>query len=747
MHGPDDSVPDIQRPTRIIDCYPLGGALEDAEVVNRILANGNVAAINYSGGSTTKNCNTSSELFKDTVNQGIALIAAVGNGGANTRVAHPACNPHVIAVGSTDFLGESIKNYTNQVGNIDFFANDFISDAYTDAPTQGTSYAAPKIAGAFATVRQALLEAGVPTSPEVVAQAKFALTTAAFNLGKSIIHTNPQTGEAREVPIIDFLVIAEAVRCVADGSCLIDTGNGIFDQIDYFDGGQYGSTYGDLASSDYSFDIDFDNLAVGFKNAQGDADVSSLILAKSSSSDAPSERDVVLSFDSKMASNSFNGLKIYINGSQRKSIPIFLNEKSFSFVFNRKLFGSGKNTIRIEPTFSSRNWGISNVKAEFTPIVRMNLNEVNSNEYGSDETPERPSGMRISFELESIQSDIQFSVRSKDVSSNDELTIYINGTEHSNLSKSPITGYNAGDLLTFVENDLLVGLNVIEIVQKSGAVRWGVKDMIIAGQGSKPTLQLGDTLNGQYGNNYGTNQHVLTLEAEFQAMVEHDHVFSWSAYDIESFGDLDVYVNNSLIKSVNTSGNARLGAKESITVPWRLLKSGTNKFSFRAKANASDDTWGVTNLLVKTSTVVDLDNEANLEKDYGYFAKYRGPVPVGWTRRYSTQPHHTRLYATFNSTATSDKIIQITGWDVDTPEELAIYVNGTFLRYVNSEEASSIYSKPEMIRIPKSELRLGQNTISFRTNILTGFNSEKWGVFFGRGFDVSITPVLYLLLE
>ena len=128
-----------------------------------------------------------------------------------------------------------------------------------------------------------------------------------------------------------------------------------------------------------------------------------------------------------------------------------------------------------------------------------------------------------------------------------------------------------------------------------------------------------------------------------------------------------------MIKSVNLSSNASLGATESLTLAWRLFQTGVNSLSFKAKVDAFDDTWGVTDLLVKTSTVIDLDVGNNLYKDYGYYEKIAAVEPQGWTRTYSTEDYQTRLYATFDNSDDIDKILRFTGWDIDTTNEISVF--------------------------------------------------------------------------
>ena len=586
----------------------------------------------------------------------------------------PACLDGVITVGSEND-NSNVQNGGIGVGGdmfIDFYAKNTVS---ANGGAYGNSMAAPRIATAFA-----LLKTAVPNS--TIGERIEALNKASSLRNTYRVHGQNYT--ARHIKPNQIPNAIEELKKLVKGNVA---------DIGFIDTNEYGSVFGD-SSQNYSFEIDFNELiAIQEKKAERKNEFSSKTATVSP------VRDVVLSFDAKMSSSS-NGFDVFINGTKRESTTTFVNERSFEFTFKRTLFTSGKNTIRIAPKLD-RPWGLTNIKAGFTPVVELTLNQVDRTQYGSEEDPERPTGLRASFELPDTENDVLFAVTGWDVTETDEVAVYLNGVEYGFLSKRVrfTDPYGPQDSFKFKKADLSEGQNVIEFVQKAGASKWGVTNMFVALDTVSPVLPLGIRNTQKYGNNYGTNEHPIRLDFSFSPISEHDHQVSWQGYDIDQsiiggHSDIDVYLNDQLIKKIATTANNGLGAVETITMASRMFRAGVNTLSFRVNANARDTTWGITNLLIDISSIIDLDNEANLEKDYGYYTKYRGPVPFGWTRTYSTQDYQTRLYAQFNSTATQDKKIEVTGWDVDSVEELAVYVNGSFLLYVNSQEASSIYSEP-----------------------------------------------------
>lgn len=734
-HSASDVKADL--PTNFQNCYPHINPFTDPQFVSQILSTSNIAAVNISIGANLP-CTTSSSHINNIVASGVPIVSASGNSGTGTNVTWPACHPSVISVGAGTLAGGgSVSSYTSDNGIIDFLAfGETIN--YDSTFAVGTSYASPIVSAAFALMRQA--------SPlATIAEMKYALTKAATDAGKLIAHNG------RNIPFVDQSVANAAAQCLSTGQCLVDNDSGAFDAVAYSDNGQYGSAYGDTESTNYAFELDFDNLGINIPSGKFNG-ASTQVQGKTVT--VPLVRDVVLSFDGLVPGAS-NGFRIYVNGTYTfLSTGTFLNAQSFEYTLHRDLFSAGSNTILIEPIFSSRDWGLSNINAEFKPLVELTLGVTDTSTYGSEEDPERPTSLRATFTVPNVDNDVDFAVIGSKISDATEIAVYLNGIEYGHLSvDTDVTGANDGNVFSFDKADLIEGANIIELVQREGIstanAAWSVRNMLVVqSNSSSPTLALGVTDNTQYGRNYGTNEHTFTLNVSFTPETEHDHKISWRAFDIEQSGDLEVFLNNTKIKNVNTTSNNSLGATETVTLAWRLFNPGTNTLSFRSKVEGTDNTWGVTGIKVDTSPIIDLEDENNLDTDFGYFTKYSGGVPAGWTRIWSTQDYQSRLFATFDSNASSDETITVTGWDIDAPQEMAVYVNGVFLQYLSDANSSSVYSPIDVMTVPQAHLISGVNTLSFRyEGALSGFQDEKWGVLFGEARTANVVPIIMLLLD
>ncbi|MFD6139366.1 choice-of-anchor P family protein [Promicromonospora sp. NPDC060271] len=145
--------------------------IEGLEHVQALAANRDIAAVNLSlgGGEHSTHCNNSPyrSVLQGVRSAGIAPVIAAGNDSLGAAVGSPGCVPEAITVGATND-DDSVAGFSNRGVLLDVFApgSDITSSIPSDsndgyASFNGTSMAAPHVAGAFALLREERPDASV----------------------------------------------------------------------------------------------------------------------------------------------------------------------------------------------------------------------------------------------------------------------------------------------------------------------------------------------------------------------------------------------------------------------------------------------------------------------------------------------------------------------------------------------------------------------------------------------------------
>jgi len=371
---------------------------------------------------------------------GISFVVGLENkdiGGQ--EVTWPACLDGVIKVGNNGVARDSIG--VGAMG-VDFFAQDT-----TTGGERGNSFAAPRIATAFAMLKEAVPRSTVEQQAVALAIANTREKTYRVGFGSS-----QRTFTRRDVRKTD---IPQAIIELRE---LVRTN---IDNIFFEDTNEYGPFYGGNNTA-YSFNINFDQLI-------GSDRLASRVAQASQSLSLSTVRDVVLSFNG--SSTVFNSqFSIYINGTRRLASDLFRGTRDFSFVLNRNLFREGNNTIEIRPF--SNNWGLRNIKADFHPVVNLTVGQTNTNEYGYSHTPARFTGLRAVFDLPVVQGDYILSATGWDMDRADENEVFINGTSLGFLNQGSSSAYAPRNNFIIRSSLLEQGNNSIEFVQRRPGGDW-----------------------------------------------------------------------------------------------------------------------------------------------------------------------------------------------------------------------------------------------------------------------------------
>ncbi len=148
--------------------------LKGLERIYALRQSHNIAAVNMSlgGGAFSGFCNSENALITNAINHlkqaGIATVVASGNNGYSAATNFPACISSAIAVGATSDASpnpDQPTSYSNESAALDIYAPGSL--IFSSIPggsfttMQGTSMAAPHVAGAWAVLKHASPEASV----------------------------------------------------------------------------------------------------------------------------------------------------------------------------------------------------------------------------------------------------------------------------------------------------------------------------------------------------------------------------------------------------------------------------------------------------------------------------------------------------------------------------------------------------------------------------------------------------------
>jgi len=329
------------------------------------------------------------------------------------------------------------------------------------------------------------------------------------------------------------------------------------------------------------------------------------------------------------------------------------------------------------------------------------------NNYGSNL---HATELTATFQNASV--DLVFSVAGYDIDYTDEVAVYLNGDLLGYLSKGPNNGLNAGDSFAIPAEDQIPGENRIKFVQKTEGWTWGVTNMLLEAHVIPPadiSLTVGEIDNGEYGYNYGSNQHATELTVGFTG-TSADLFFSVTGYDIDYDDEVAVYLNDSLLGYLSKGPNNGLNAGDSFAIPAADQISGENRIKFVQKT--AGFTWGVTDLLLAeyslplsdiTLTVGVMENG-----EYGY--------------NYGSSEHKTTLIAGFKGTS-MDLLFSVTGYDIDYTDEIAVYLNDNLLGYLSKGPNNGL-NAGDSFAIPASAQISGLNRIRFAQKT----EGWTWGV-------------------
>jgi len=410
------------------------------------------------------------------IQRGIAVVVALQNTDIpSDKESWPACLDGVIKV-----AGERASSYTGsrQVGvgangSIDFFAKDTTNDGQ-----EGNSFAAPRIAAAYAKLHELFPSSTVEQKTEALNQAN----TLMDSYRTRLVNGSFQTYRARKIRKTD---LASAIQYL---SFVVPPQDNSSTDFLLADNSRYGTLNGG-ANQPFSVVLDFNNLP----STQSSKTSFNTVTQKAGTGILSSRRDIEVKFTGEFGTGYPNQFLLKVNGQIIKRFRDYFvnNPKSESFIINRNIFNeNGNNVIRIEAFNTNNLWEIRNIEMNFLPAIQLTVGTVDEGLYGYQQTPTRFTGLRATFDLPvgEIERYALFAT-GFDIDLANETEVFVNGNFLGNLNVGAGSSqFSVRNIFSMAPQILRNGTNYIEFVQRepqSGVwsgfenEKWAVKDLLV----------------------------------------------------------------------------------------------------------------------------------------------------------------------------------------------------------------------------------------------------------------------------
>lgn len=437
--------------------------------------------------------------------RGIAVVVALDNDDVpSDRFTWPACLDGVIKVGST--VAHQAQNQAgHQIGigmnGIDFFAQDT-----TTGGERGNSFAAPRVAAAYALLHRAFPLSSVEQKTEALNNASNLMSRYTFTKvdGTSEVITRRSIRSRHINDAIEFL--GENFPDDLFPEQLIAAVG-----LDFEQRAEVGPFF-DPDSSDQGYDVTIDlDLLRPITSIQtssitsGEEQASSQVLE--TLPELSRQRDVMLLFTASRGEGATTGFHIG-TGLTADSIALVGTTPSresnsstrYQIVIPRAFVNEGLNRFFVAPVDPNQEWGVSDVVISYLPDIELTVNETDTNIYGDQFAPTRLSGARTVFELANNQknSDVTISMQGFDIDVANETAVFFNGTFLGHLNVGTSDTFSEPNTFVAPKSLLLNGANFIELVQREIGADWGggedekwaVRDIRVEVEESLPVIEL-----------------------------------------------------------------------------------------------------------------------------------------------------------------------------------------------------------------------------------------------------------------
>ncbi len=537
-----------------------------------------IASANLSLGSGryTASCDDAYGALTTVIGQlysaGTATVISSGNAGYRDSLGLPACIARAVSVGATT-ANDGVANFSNSSSELDLLAPG--TGIVSSLPgggfggKNGTSMAAPHVAGSFALLRSAVPSATVAESLAAMVTSGLPVTDTRNGLVVARIQLDQALATMTGTPLPD--APPPALRLLPG----------------QLDRGRYGYGYG---SGEHESE-----LAIVFDGHDGDL------------------RFSVTGYDIERS----NEISVFLNGvllGRLSMGPSGANNRGDHFKIPASMQSSGENRLLLTQRVPGNTWGVTDLllaRAWVSDVVesndiRLTLAATDRSLYGNGLGSNlHPTELGARFE--SVGAGLALRVTGHDIDLDDEVRVLLNGQPLGWLSRGTPGGTNRGDQFNIPVSWQLTGTNRVTFAQQNADWVWGVSDLSLTATGAIPTpdvqapdhpvvVSVGDPENGRYGYDYGSSLHRTELSVVFQSDGSSLVLYA-RGFDIDNNADVAVYLNGALIGHMSPSpANALSPVRDGFSLPAGQQLTGENIVVFRQLRAGRK--WGITELLL-----------------------------------------------------------------------------------------------------------------------------------------------------
>ncbi|MEX0340934.1 MAG: S8 family serine peptidase [Arenibacterium sp.] len=430
--------------------------------------------------------------------------------------------------------------------------------------------------------------------------------------------------------------------------------------------------------------------------------------------------DLELTFDA-FDSDRDNEIQVYLNGtllgSVKKGINDGLTGEKFLIPAADQL--PGNNLLTFEQTFDiTWKWGVTNIMvAEPGTVVadmELDIGVRDINSYGNRFDGQSDADGEITATFTGGVEDLELTFDAYDVDSDGEIEVFLNGVSIASIDKGLNNGFSE-QVISIPLADQNVGENTLTFAQtvNNGFV-WGVKNVLVATPGAADAaivLTQGEVETGKYGNKYDgqtdlDGEVAMTFESTGKTML-----LEFDAFDIDSTGEVEVYINGTLLGPVSVGLNDATSAK-SFLIDTGVQVPGTNEITF-VQAKKLSFKWGVTNVVIDEAPLdlADMVLERGVMDTGSYGNKFNGTSDTDGVVKALFQGGTEDLRLTFDA------------FDLDHRGEVEVFLNGESIAKLAKGKNNALEAQDIIIKV--ADQAAGLNELTFEQ---TRSNTYKWGV-------------------